>query len=615
MHKKAAIVGVRRLAFIVLLAASGLLLGSPRALAQTSDKGTGATTESQPAFQLKVRSNLVVVRVTVRDAEGKPVEGMRKEDFRIFDRGKEQSISQFEVEGPSTPPSTSAVASPSGQPGLALPPAMPGNFLALYFDDLNTSDEAMIYARDAADHYLAANLRPEDRAAIFTSDQMLSDFTVDPQQIHTALAKLQASAHSITRSHNCPDLSDYQATEIIQQNPEYSEAWQMALDEAVKRCKLVATNQDSDASLQDDNDAAATTKSETIASKAETQLENMVRMMAQHIVSQVEMQARLNLEQLDHLVTYISQMPGQRTIILVSPGFLSESEQYQLDRVIDRAVRSQVVISSLDPRGLAPPRESDASRNYIAGRPGQSERLDSRRELAAADVLEEVAQDTGGEFFRNNNDLKAGFAALAGSPVYYMLAFAPAGMKPDGKFHALKVDLAEKHKGFSVQARRGYFAPKNEADAAAEAKRQAASDSEAQTQEQIRDAIFSKTDSRQLPVQLGGKLSEGQGGARELALVTHLDAKPLHFQKDGEHNLNTVTFVFAVFDQKEKLVTSQQRFAHVSVLDAQLEELFKEGVDMSVSFQLKPGTYRIREVVTDSEEHHWTALSTTIAVP
>jgi VWFA-related protein len=600
------LLGVRRSAFILLLAASDILEGSPRAFAQISDKSAVPSSEGQ-SFQLKVTSNLVVVRVVVRDEQGKPVEGLRKEDFRVFDRGKEQSISQFEMGSPAPPPSTSAMTSTPEKTAQTLPPAKPNNFLALYFDDLNTSDEAMIYARDGADHYLAVNLQPKDRVAIFTSDQMLSDFTVDPRQIHAALAKLQASAHSLTRVHNCPDLSDYQAAEITQQNPEYSEAWQMALDEAVKRCKLLPQNQDSDASLQG--------LPISDSSLEDTQLENTIRMIAQRVVSQGKMQARSNLEQLDRLVTYVSQMPGQRTVILVSPGFLSQSEQYQLDRIIDHAVRSQVVISALDPRGLAAPRESDASRSYIAGSSGASERLDSKREIAAADILEEVSQDTGGEFFRNNNDLKAGFGALAGSPIYYMLAFAPAGMKPDGKFHPLKVDLAEKHKGFSLQARRGYFAPKNEAEAEAEARRQGASDSEAQTEEQIREAIFSKADSQQLPVQLGGKVSEGRAGTRELALVTHLDATPLHFQKDGEHNLNTVTFVFAVFDQKENLILSQKRFARVSVLDGQIQDFVKAGVDMSVNFQLKPGIYRIREVVTDSEEHHLTSLSITIKVP
>ena len=569
----------------------GLLLALPRVVAQTKNDTEAPAPTSNPAnqspFKLQVRSNLVVVRVVVRDAQGKPVEGLRKEDFHLFDRGKEQTITQFEVESSAAPASSAVVESP----GKALPPpAMPGKFLALYFDDLNTSDSDMIQARDAADHYLAASLQPKDRVAIFTSGKMLSDFTADPKQIHDALFKLHVSARALTRIRECPDLSDYQAQEIEQfEDDQTIDAWKMALDEFAHdpRCPRVP-------------DPVA-----------------YIQMLARNIVSQAQIQARSDLQKIEELVNYMSHTPGQRTIILVSPGFLSQSEQYQLDRIIDRALRSQVVISSLDPKGLAILlREADASRFYTpSGSMLSMHSVDSARELVATDVLAEVAQGTGGEFFHNNNDLKAGFGALAGSPVYYILAFSPADVKPDGRFHALKVTLAEKEKGVTIQARRGYFAPKNEAEAEAEARQQATSDAEAQAQEQIREAVLSKTDVEQFPVMLSAKLSEGQGDKRQLALFAHLDATPLHFHKDGEHNLNTVTFIFAIFDQKENLVDSQQRRARVSVLDAQLPDLLKAGVDADMTFQLKPGIYRIREVVTDSEEHHITTFSKNVKIP
>ncbi len=441
---------------------------------------------------------------------------------------------------------------------------------------------------------------------------MLSDFTTDPKQIHDALAKLRTSGRSTMRMHDCPDLSDYQALQITEQeNPAYSDAWQKALEEAVTRCHMQDMGGGGQAS-EADVPQQGTSSSPPLA---DSQLANTIRSMARNIVFQADMQARSNLLELERVVDYLSQMPGRRTLILVSPGFLSESEQFSLDRLIDRALRSQVVVSSLDPRGLALMVSGDVSQQYIFGHPGTAERLETQRELAATSVLADIAQSTGGEFFHNNNDLKAGFAALAGSPVYYLLGFVPSGLKQDGGFHALKVKLAESKKGFNVQTRRGYFAPKNEAEAEAEAKRQAASEIEAQSQEQIREAMFAKTDSQQFQVGLGGKLSEAPGGMRELSIFTHLDAKPLHFQKEGNHNLNTVTFVFAVFDQKDDLVMAQRRVAHLSLLDGDLPGLFKDGVNASAKLELKPGVYRIREVVTDSVDHHLTTHSTAIKIP
>jgi VWFA-related protein len=555
--------------------------------AQSQTKDVTQEAENPAPFRLRTASNLVVVRVVVRDAQGKPVENLKKEDFKLFDRGKEQSIAQFEVETTLPPSSSSATALAPGQ-AAGSPSAPPRKFLALYFDDLYTSAADMMQAREAADRSLAANLQPEDRVAIFSSTKMLSDFTADGKQIHDALSKLHVSRGSIR---DCPDISDYQAQEIVDSggNPS-NDAFAVALEEAIQACQMTRIQ-----ALQ------------------------VVPAMARSVVNETQILSRTSLQELEGIVQYLSQMPGQRTIVLVSPGFPSQSEQRQLDRLIGRALRAQVAISSLDPKGLALlMREADVTRAYapLSGQlVGAQRALDWGREAAANDVLAEVAQGTGGEFFHNNNDLKTGFGGLLGSPVYYILAFAPTNLKPDGRFHVLKVTLAETERGLSIQARRGYFAPKNEAEAEADAKEEKAFDAEVQAREQIRQAMLSDSKVRQLPVALQGKVSGVMGQRLELSLFSHLDARPLHFHKEGVHNLNTVTFVFAVFDQKQNLVDSQQRRARVSVLDSQLPALFEAGVEEDVTFQLEPGGYRIREVVTDSEDHQITAVSYNVKIP
>ncbi len=583
---------------ISALLTSGFLAASISAFAQASGQANASSTENQTPFQLKITSNLVVVRVVVRDAQNKPVENLKKEDFKLFDRGKRQSIAQFAADAPGSQPSGSSPAVPSGQPSTAVAPAsaMPRRFLALYFDDLNTSAADMIRARDAADHYLAANLQPSDRVGIFTSGGSLSDFTGDPKQIHEALFKLHASPLSLTlaQKQDCPDLSDYQAQQIIDYEfDENIDAWQIAIDQANNDPKCVRVP------------------------RGPHEPELYIANLARRVIEQALTQSRANLQALDQVVKYVSQMPGQRTVLLVSPGFLSRSEQSQLDEVIDHALRSQVVISSLDPKGLTNvTREGDASRTYLPAATlavGKTEGLDSQREAEVRDVLAEVAQGTGGEFVHNNNDLQAGFAALAPAPAYY-LAFDPTDIKQDGKFHELKVELAEKHQGFSVQARRGYFAPGKNAEPNNLAKQVGASESDAQAQEQIREAIQSKTELQQLPVTMDVRVSSTKTEDRALALTAHLDPNSLHFRKDGQRNLNNVTFVFAIFDAKDNLIQLQKGQAKMDVSDAELKPILRGGLKMDSTFELKPGTYRVREVVTDSEEHHITAVSRTVNV-
>lgn len=566
-------------------------------------------------------TDLVVVRVVVRDAQGKPVGGLRKEDFNLFDQGAQQNIAQFEAEtSPSTranPLSAPASTEQSLAPATPSAPALQGKFIAFYFDDINASDADLIEARDAADRYLSANLQPQGRVAIFTSQQRLSDFTSDRNQIHDALFKLRATLRSVARNHDCPDISDFQALQISE-NPsdQQIDAWQAAIDEA-KHCD---TGFESSAMQGQVSPATpgAPAQSGPATNAAPGSTTGHILQKARIIADQIDLLARSNLEQLQQVVNYISQMPGQRTIVLVSPGFISQGEQSQLDSLIDRALRAQVVISSLDPKGLAIlMREFDASRNYSpTGNALRAEHdADSMREFVATSVLTDVAEGTGGQVFHDSNDLTAGFGAVSGSPAYYILAFAPTSMKSDGKFHRLKITLADKQKGFSIQARRGYFAPKSGASRVMEAKDAQIPNPDAPVQEQIREAILSKTDVTQIPIDLTVKLPEGQGATHDVVLSGHLDAKSLHFHKDGEHNLNTVMFFFAVFDQKENLLDAQLRRAKVDVLDNQLPALMNSGVTVNITFPLKPGSYRIREVVTESEQNQMASLSRSADVP
>jgi VWFA-related protein len=563
---------------------------------------TNTTANNLPATRLRVTSNLVVVRVVVRDAQGKPVQGLRKEDFKLFDSGKEQPIAQFEVESAVEPPSPPLAARKPEQAVAALSSALPGRFLALYFDDQYTSDTDMIQVRQAADDYLAAHLQPTDRAAIFTSAKMLSDFTSDPKQIHEALSRLRASGRAPAPGHDCPDLSDYQALEMTKtagrldlDNPwNTGDAWGLAFEEAAGRDCLPSHNK--------------------LANK------NFLLDKASTVAGQAEILTRSDLRELEEVVKYTAQMPGQRIVILGSPGFLLQDDnQFQLERIIDHALRLQVVISSLDPRGLPVlMRQVDASLTYIPGSRGTSSgamhRMDQNREVLAGDVLAQVAEGTGGEYFHNNNDLRAGFGRLAGSPGAYILAFAPKDLKPDGKLHELEVTLAERETGYSIQARRSYFAPRNEAEAKAEATEVEASKAASSAQEQIREALLSKTEIAQLPVVLDASVSEGQGETHELFLLSHVDPKSLHLEREGDHNRDTLTFVFGVFDQKENLVVAQQRHANVDIADGQLPEFLKAGVSVDMAFQLKPGSYRIREVVTDSEQR-LSASSRNVDIP
>ncbi len=408
----------------------------------TNDK----TPKAPPSFRLE--SNLVIVRVVVRDAGGYPITGLKREDFRLFDQGKEQAISQFEEEPFPLPITGNTDASKlSSAPSSGAPHP---RFIAFYFDDLNSSAADLMQACDAADRYLASSLQPNDRVALFSAEKVLSDFTSDAGKIHQALMQLRAGSLGPASQHLCPALSDYQALHLLDDDDPQSDAWKAAWEES-KACPV----------------AAFASTSTPGAEGPDRSFIVAVRVLAQTIVNQSQDRARRGLKQFEKVVDFTAPAPGDRSIVLVSPGFLSQNEQPSLNRIIDHALRAGVVINSLDPKGLAVlMREADASRNTasVADPRAMQVRstLDRSGQLSSADALVELAQGTGGQYFHNDNDLRAGFEELAGDPPHYILAFSPKNVRLDGKFHTLKVSLAEKRKGYEIQARRGYFAVPND---------------------------------------------------------------------------------------------------------------------------------------------------------
>jgi len=619
------------LSIVLVVIALWFVFVAAHGLAQA--QGTGQAQEQTGAAPaLKVTSNLVVVRAVVTDASGRFVGGLHEGDFKIFDRGKEQSIVHFEVESPAPLEKSTVRISPAEQSSVPSSAEVPGdssgrgvstpseNFVALYFDTMSTTPKDLAVVRGAAQRYLLSSLKPNDRVAIFTSDKLLADFTDDRQQLADAVGKVYGSVRARTAELDCPHLSDFQALQLVEFSEEpHADAWILALDE-MAQCKVSAVaTQSTEGNPSGSSKSGGKSGTKENANAAFDRDINVAQLLylARSIVQQNQILVRDNLQQIDRLVQRMSQLPGRRNIVLVSPGFLSQTEQLQLDRVIDRALKSQVVINSLDPRGLAIlVRSGDVTTGYSPSNGDAiraSRAVDSNRENAVTSVLAEVAEGTGGKYAHNNNDLQAGFASLERSGAY-ILAFAPSELKADGSYHALKVPLAGGGKGLSVQARHGYFAPKGDEPIGTST---GGSDDPAERAQHdlIQQQILSKVDVTQLPVELTSSVAQQPDQTQVLTVSTHVDTKALQFRREAERNLNTITFVVAVFDGKDKLVGAQQRHVSINAVDAQLAELSARGLDMAFTFKLAAGTYRVRAVVTDSVQRLVGAKSESVTVP
>jgi VWFA-related protein len=502
-----------------------------------TSQNTPEMTSHEAAATYKVNVRLVQLRVVVRDAQGKTIGTLQKENFNLFDDGKPQIIANFDVEksglreareeDTSQPVSSTAITS---APRLELPE----RYIAYVFDDVHLECGDLTQVRTAADRHIGS-LQPTDRVAIFSTTELTTlDFTDDRAKLHDALLHLQMRA-------SC---TEYPLPTV----------------------------------LPFPGMPAGVPTSVTLA-----------RQLAEH-------ESQLSLRSLGDAVRRISVMPGQRIVILVSPGFLG-TPIYRLDydstNVIDRALQYQVTISALDARGL-----------YTLGdvsNPAPPSQDAAQEALARSEVMAAVAEGTGGTFFQNSNDFDEGFRRLASAPEYsYVLEFSPQNLKLDGRFHSLKVTLKTPEK-LTLQARRGYFAPSH-ADPVQEAK------------QEIEDALFSQEEMHGLPVNVNTQFFKPSDAEAKLTVLAHVDVRPLHFRRaDGRNNSN-LTIVSGVFDRNGNFLMGTEKTLEMHLRDATLANKLGSGLDVRSNFDVKPGKYLVRLVVRD-EEGQIAAENSAVQIP
>ena len=333
----------------------------------------------------------------------------------------------------------------------------------------------------------------------------------------------------------------------------------------------------------------------------------MVESAARMEVSIGEQTSRLALISMKEIVRCLSATPGSRSLIMVSSGFfLTPSLRSDETEVMDRAIRANVTISSLDARGLFTIIPGGSASERTAGVPATFSlraRIRSEEATANGDVLAEIADATGGRFFHNSNALDEGFDRLAAQPEYiYVLGFSPQNLKLDGSFHKLKVAL-KNSKALDIQARRGYYAPAH------------ARDPDEQAGEEIREAVFSLEEMRDLPVDLNLQFFKSADYAAKLSVVAHLDLKQLRFRKAEDRNRNTIKLVAAVFDQNGNLVKAIEKTIEFRLRDQTLETASKTGVNVRTVLDITPGRYVVRLVVRDSEGELMAARNGAIQIP
>ncbi len=570
--------------FPVSIALLSLVCG---AVLLQSQSGEINTKETPVTFKSGV--NLVPVTVVVRDGKGHIVDNLGIDDFQLYDNGKLQMISKFSVEklakvSPATPVAHAAEKPAANGEALAdaQPDGIPDRFVAYLFDDVHMSPADLVYTRDATRRQIDSSAHALERAAIYTtSGKPMQDFTADREKLHAALAEMgtgRANASKASLQMGCPPMTYYMGDLIY--NKGQTQPLNLAADDAMKCANL--TPQQRPQALM------------------------MARNAAHQAVLGGDRDTQTSLETLRNVISKLASMPGQRTIVMISAGFLVLDDlRDQQMALIERAIRSNIVIGALDARGLyvsaGMPDASEPNVNPATMTAKASYR--NTEQMVQSDVMATLAEGTGGTFYHGTNDFDEGVARTAAAPeALYILGFSPLDLKVDGKYHNLKVTL-KTAKGLDLQVRKGYYAPKYAADPAEKAK------------QQIEEAFFSRDEVHDLPAVLQTQYFKADNGDATLSAVAKVDVKKLAFRKEGGRNFNTLTVVTGLFDNDGNFVAGLQKLVEMKLLDDTLDKRVGSGIAIKNSFSVRPGRYVVRMVVQDSEGQLMTEQSSLVEIP
>jgi VWFA-related protein len=404
-------------------------------------------TDKQPSgYQLTVKVSRVVLDVVVTDAKGKPVEGLKQDDFNVLEDGVVQPLRFFDVH-------TAAPAGPTQQAlDLHLPPDTFSNLTfappdkpvtILLYDMLNTPQAALPNAHRALVNFIK-NQNSSTRIAIFAlTDRlhMLQGFTEDETRLIDVVDSKQ------TRS-------------------------------SVSQLRVADTGDDAASLLAADPAATALAQPAPVSAGnipvgADAVLAQLSNAEAQESAFLLQQRLEVTVAAFSDIARFVSALPGRKNLIWMSGSFPSEifpdntqstGAQNEFNNAVyleagvrvaqDLLKESRVAVYPVDVRGLQTDTQFSAATRFIAP-PKPS--IFGVQQAAEHATMDAVADTTGGRAFYNTNGLQEAMnASVRQGSEYYTLTYAPSNSKANGAVRKIKVEV--KDPTYQLFYRRRYLA-------------------------------------------------------------------------------------------------------------------------------------------------------------
>jgi len=541
---------------------------APTAVPAPSAPAQRRAAPQPPPAPLRSQSNLVRIDVEVTDKSGKPIKGLRQDQFTVYDDGKAQPISIFsysDIESmeTATDGNSRPITLPVDNSGPNSIPAETVNdqirdrrLIVLFFDFTSMQTDDLIRAHDAAEKFIQHQLTPADLVAMvgFSSDlSVIVNFTNDRSALEKGVAKIRPGVSS--------DLGT----------------------------PLYAAAEDGEYDVQQYTGDAFT------ADETEFNVFNTDQKLAA----------------VEGIVEILSAIPGRKLLVEFTGGITQTGEENRtaLRAATDAANRADVSIYSIDARGLfSTPPGGDVTANAATGTSmftGASVFHQTDQREDSRDTLATLSYDTGGRAFFDLGDLSDAFPEIQKeNNGYYLIGYSlPNGIKLDGSWHAIRVKVNAP--GVHVHFRNGYYAPRDFKHLEKETK-----------EEQLADAMSSENPILDLPIAV--EVSHFRLDDREtyVPIAAKISSSALDWAK--KHNLREASFDFAAevrADPSGVAVADLRDTISVRLEEQKYQQVNQSSLLYQGGVVLPPGRYRLKFIARENESGRIGTFEQGIVIP
>ena len=512
---------------------------------------------------IRSAAELVLVDVQVTGRDGRPVKGLRPEQFTVLEDNKQQKVDTFDYYDIET---IETAGKENQAPvvlslGSVAPPEQiraivrDRRMIVLFFDLTSMQPDEIIRAHDAALRFINEQMTPADLVGAVTFGNrldILANFTNNRDLLARAIQRVRPGKDS----------------------------------ELAGMATAAAAEGEED--VTPDTGAAFT------ADETEFNIFNTDRKLAA----------------LQGIAQLLRGIPGKKAVIHFGGGITQTGQENrsQLRAATDAANRSNVSFYTVDTRGLmAEVPGGDAAQASAGGRSMFSgaavfrqagSRQDSRETLST------LATDTGGRSFYDLGDFSEVFKRVQqDSAGYYLLGYYSTNSRRDGRWREIKVRVNAS--GINVRHRDGYYAPKEFGVFTTEDR-----------ERQLEEAMRSETPRVELALALDTAHFHLTPNEIFVPIAAKLASSALDWAEKSGRRETEFDFALEVRERRSNAVVAALRDTVKVRLEAErFRQIQRQAIVYQGGVLLGPGNYKLKFLARENESGRVGTFEETLSLP